>query len=140
MGFNGEIIKAFSIKDGYIFNYILKSYDIVPVILTARKNAVVQNCCDELGIKESYQGKLNKLATLIEIVDESNFNSCAYFGDDIIDLKVNRNATVLLYISLYLLHFYGVIATLHLRAIYTVAEFECVFLTTCSRKRKRECS
>ena len=87
MGPNGEAMKAFSIKDGYVFNYILKPNDIVPVILTARKSIIVQNRCDELGIKEVYQGKLNKLAALKEIVGEENFGCCSYFGDDIIDLQ-----------------------------------------------------
>ena len=43
MGPNGEAMKAFSIKDGYAFNYILKPNNIVPIILTARKSAIVQN-------------------------------------------------------------------------------------------------
>ena len=87
MGSNGEAMKAFSIKDGYAFNYILKPSDILPVILTARKSAIVQNRCEELGIKEVHQGKLNKLAALKEIVGEENLCFCSYFGDDLIDLQ-----------------------------------------------------
>lgn len=55
MGHNGEAMKAFSIKDGYAINSILKPNDTVPVILTARKSAIVQNRCEELGIKEVHQ-------------------------------------------------------------------------------------
>lgn len=87
MGSDGEMMKAFSIKDGYAINYILKPADIVPVIITARTSKIVQNRCDEIGIKEVYQGKHDKLAALKEIVAEEAIENCAYFGDDIIDLK-----------------------------------------------------
>ena len=87
MGSNGEAMKAFSVKDGYVINSILKSNNIIPIILTARISSIVQNRCEELGIEEVYQGKKEKLDALKEIIGESNFGSCAYFGDDIIDLQ-----------------------------------------------------
>lgn len=87
IGPEGEAMKAFSVKDGYAINFILKPVGIVPVIITARSSKIVQNRCDELGIKEVHQGTLDKLATLKEIVGEENIGKCAYFGDDIIDLK-----------------------------------------------------
>lgn len=87
MGPNGEAMKAFSIKDGYVINFILKPVGIVPVIITARNSSIVQHRCDELGITEVYQGKIDKLTVLKEIVGEDNIGSCAYFGDDILDLK-----------------------------------------------------
>lgn len=87
MGPDGEIMKAFSVKDGCVINFILKPVDIVPIIITARTSSIVQNRCDELGIKEVYQGKLKKLETLKEIVGSKNLGACAYFGDDLIDLK-----------------------------------------------------
>lgn len=87
MGPKGEAMKAFSIKDGYVINFILKPENIVPVIITARASAIVQNRCDELGIKEVHQGKLDKFTTLKEIVGIDHIGECAYFGDDVIDLK-----------------------------------------------------
>lgn len=87
MGPNGEAMKAFSIKDGYVINFILKPIGVIPVIITARNSSIVQQRCDELGIKEVYQGKMDKLKALKEIVGESNIGKCAYFGDDILDLK-----------------------------------------------------
>lgn len=87
MGANGELMKAFSIKDGYVINYILKPENIIPVVITARSSSIVQNRCDELGITQVYQGKLDKLATLKEIVGDKCLAECAYFGDDIIDIK-----------------------------------------------------
>lgn len=87
MGPNGEAMKAFSVKDGYAVNFILKPNNIVPVVITARTSAIVQNRCDELGIKEVHQGKLDKYEALKEILGEDNVCNCAYFGDDLIDLK-----------------------------------------------------
>ena len=87
MGPEGEAMKAFSVKDGYVFKYILEPAGILPIILTARKSNIVQLRCEELGIKDIYQGKLNKLDALIEIVGEKELGNCVYFGDDILDLK-----------------------------------------------------
>lgn len=87
MGPYGEAMKAFSIKDGYVFNYMLKPNNIIPVIITARTSSIVINRCNELGIEEVYQGRLDKFAALQEIVGENGISSCAYFGDDIIDLN-----------------------------------------------------
>ena len=87
MGPNGEAMKAFSIKDGYAINFILKPVSIVPIIITARTSSIVQHRCNELGIKEVYQGKMDKFVALKEIIGEKNIGSCAYFGDDVIDLK-----------------------------------------------------
>jgi len=87
MGPEGEAMKAFSIKDGYVINFILKPAEIMPIIITARTSSIVQNRCDELGIEEVHQGKKDKLVALIEIIGENQIGDCAYFGDDIIDLK-----------------------------------------------------
>ena len=87
MGPNGEAMKAFSIKDGYAVNSILKPNSITPIVLTARNSTIVQNRCEELGIGEIHQGKLDKLSALKDIVGESMLGDCAYFGDDIIDIS-----------------------------------------------------
>ncbi len=87
IGPTGETMKAFSVKDGYVINYILKPKGITPIIITARNSSIVQHRCDELGINEVYQGKIDKFSTLIEIVGEDNLEYCAYFGDDILDIK-----------------------------------------------------
>ena len=54
-------MKAFSIKDGVVINYILKPLNIIPIIITARTSSIVQKRCDELGITEVYQGKLEQI-------------------------------------------------------------------------------
>ncbi len=87
MGPNGEAMKAFSVKDGYAINFILKPAGIVPIIITARTSQIVKLRCDELGIEKVYQGNLNKITVLKEIIGEDNLSMCAYFGDDILDLE-----------------------------------------------------
>lgn len=87
IGNDGECMKAFSIKDGYAFSYVLKPAGIVPVVITGRKSQIVQNRCNELKITEIYQGVLNKYEKIVEIVGEENLGKCAYFGDDLIDYE-----------------------------------------------------
>ena len=80
-------MKAFSIKDGMVPNFYLKPAGIIPVVITARESTIVENRCKEIGITEVYQGKLDKLSVLKEIVGSDGLGSCAYFGDDTLDLK-----------------------------------------------------
>nr|WP_330370798.1 hypothetical protein [Butyrivibrio proteoclasticus] len=87
MGPNGEAMKAFSVKDGYAINYILKPAGIIPIVITARSSQIVQNRCDELGITEVYQNVFYKLDKLKEIIGNDNLGKCAYIGDDIPDLE-----------------------------------------------------
>lgn len=87
MGANGEVMKAFSIKDGYVINYILKPHNIEPVVITARSSSIVQYRCEELHISKVYQGKLDKLKTLRKAVGDDSLGLCAYFGDDILDVQ-----------------------------------------------------
>ena len=88
MGNSGEVMKAFSIKDGYVFAHLLPQVGIIPVIITARESNIVLNRCKELGIDKVFQGRCDKLDCLKEVVSIDGFNTVAYFGDDILDLKV----------------------------------------------------
>lgn len=87
MGSNGESHKAFSVKDGYVFKYILEPNNIEPIIITARQSEIVKRRCEELGIEKVYQGKHDKLTVLKDIVGEEGLANCAYFGDDMPDIK-----------------------------------------------------
>ena len=87
MGQNGEIMKAFNIKDGCGIHDILSPSGIIPVVITGRISDIVLHRCQEIGISEVYQGVSNKLETLMSIVgDKSNLKNVAYMGDDINDL------------------------------------------------------
>ena len=84
---NGEAMKAFSIKDGLAISYLIKAAEIIPVVITARRSDIVQCRCNELGIERVFQGRLDKLTALKEIVREDCWGECAYFGDDILDIE-----------------------------------------------------
>ncbi|MCM1216723.1 MAG: 3-deoxy-D-manno-octulosonate 8-phosphate phosphatase [Lachnospiraceae bacterium] len=93
MGEDGEIFKAFSIKDGYGIKELLPENDIVPIIITARNSKILVNRCEELGIKEIHQGVRKKIERLNEIilgycsdVKQYSLKNVAYIGDDVIDL------------------------------------------------------
>lgn len=88
MGANGEIMKAFDIKDGYGIHDILPSIGIKPLLITGRQSKIVENRCKELGIVDCYQGINNKLNILEEFLNVNNgkLSEVAYIGDDINDL------------------------------------------------------
>lgn len=89
MGEDGEVAKAFNIKDGYGIANILPVYNIIPVIITGRKSLIVKKRADELGIEELYQGISDKLTQLKIIADNYNISpeEIAYIGDDLNDLE-----------------------------------------------------
>ena len=94
MGQDGEVCKAFDIKDGCGIAVLLPKMNVEPIIITARESRIVQNRCAELGIKLLFQGKHDKLPALNRILSEYNashgtsygLEHCAYIGDDIIDV------------------------------------------------------
>lgn len=88
MSADGELMKAFNIKDGYAIAH-LENKQIVPVIITGRSSEILVRRCRELGIVELYQGIEDKTAKLLSIckkfqVEASNV---AYIGDDLNDLE-----------------------------------------------------
>lgn len=85
MGNEGEVMKAFSIKDGYGIHDIAMKAGIIPVIITGRISQIVLNRCNELGIKEIRQGIINKIEELLSIT--SDLSAVAYIGDDLNDLS-----------------------------------------------------
>ena len=52
MGNDGELCKAFCIKDGCGIHDILIPAGIRPIIITGRKSKILENRCKEIGIKE----------------------------------------------------------------------------------------
>lgn len=86
---NGELFKAFNVKDGYAINIILKKKNIIPIVITGRNSKIVEHRCNEIGIKHIYQGIEDKVLKAYEILDGLNlsFDECAYIGDDLNDLN-----------------------------------------------------
>lgn len=79
MGNDGEMMKAFSIKDGCGIHDIAIPSGIVPVIITGRKSKILENRCAEIGITEIHQGVSDKVKKLKTITEE--LKGVAYIGD-----------------------------------------------------------
>lgn len=95
IGNAGELMKAFSVKDGYAITHILPKHDIIPVIITGRKSEIVSKRCQELGIDFVFQDVSNKKEKMIAFANSygiyENENGILlntyYMGDDIPDLE-----------------------------------------------------
>lgn len=87
IGENGEVMKAFNVKDGYGI-VMAKKQGILPVIITGRKSKIVEERAKELGIEELYQGIEDKVAVLKEVTEKHKIllEEVAYIGDDLNDL------------------------------------------------------
>lgn len=94
MGNDGEVFKAFDVKDGCGIKDILPRHQIIPVVITARESEIVKRRCRELGIADFFQGVREKVKKLEEIISFYNtkekaqyhFGNVAYVGDDILDI------------------------------------------------------
>ena len=93
MGSQGEVMKAFDVKDGYGIK-MLQKHGIVPVIITGRTSEIVAARAAELGIDQLYQGVPDKLTRLKEIAGCMCLEAkdIAYIGDDLNDLDCIRYA------------------------------------------------
>lgn len=85
----GECMKAFHVRDGYGIANILPRLGIEPVIITGRESDIVKRRCQELNIRECYQGIHDKVEQLREILEKKGYSweQTAYMGDDLPDLE-----------------------------------------------------
>lgn len=92
VGAQGEVMKAFDVRDGYAIAHILPQLGITPVIITGRSSAIVEQRAKELKITELYQGVADKLAKLKETAAKfgASAGELAYIGDDLNDLDCIR--------------------------------------------------
>ena len=88
-GDNGEVFKAFHVRDGYAIAHIFPVYGIIPVIITGKSSKIVETRSKELKIPEVHQGISDKLTKLKEIAQKYNAvpEEIAYIGDDVNDLE-----------------------------------------------------
>lgn len=84
MGADGEVLKAFSVKDGCGITMLLPQAGIIPVIITSRSSRALERRCEELGITHLYQGVKDKVTALKRIT--SDLSQVAYIGDDLNDI------------------------------------------------------
>lgn len=102
MSENGELFKAFDVKDGCGIKDILPSLGITPVIITARNSKILSRRCEELGIDRLYQNTRDKTAVIQEIMstegysfnDSGVYEEAAYIGDDILDISPMKICTL----------------------------------------------
>ena len=89
IGAQGEMMKAFDVKDGYAIAQILPQAGVTPVIITGRNSAIVEERAKELHITELYQGVTDKLGKLKAVAKKHavSSNEIAYIGDDLNDLE-----------------------------------------------------
>ena len=89
IGSQGELMKAFHVKDGYAIAHMLPEMGIEPVIITGRASEIVRHRARELGIRELHQGAGRKLEVLERVLRKYriSFENVAYIGDDINDLE-----------------------------------------------------
>lgn len=92
MGADGELFKAFDIKDGYGIHEILPQNDVLTVILTGRISEIVLNRARELEIDYVLQNVKNKPDKLKELAGQLHIEltEVAYIGDDVIDLQAMK--------------------------------------------------
>ena len=95
MGQDGEMMKAFDVKDGLGLKLLLNQ-GIIPVIITGRTSRIVMNRCREIGITEICQGIQDKGEALRQVSQKYRIplEEIAYIGDDINDLPAIRLAGV----------------------------------------------
>ena len=85
----GEEIKAFNSRDGHGMK-MLKASGVELAIITARESRSVKLRAEDLNITLLYQGEENKLKVFESLVTKLklDMSSCAYVGDDLVDLPV----------------------------------------------------
>ncbi len=88
---NGRETKRFDVRDGHGIKMLMR-YEMDVVLLTGRTSQVVAHRAADLGIKDVFQGVLNKLEVFEEMVRKRNMKreNLAFVGDDVVDVPVLR--------------------------------------------------
>lgn len=89
VGAEGEVMKAFDVRDGYGIAFTLPELGITPVIITGKSSQIVAERAKTLKIAEVHQGILDKLSKLKEVAEKYNVkpDEIAYIGDDVNDIE-----------------------------------------------------
>lgn len=87
-GNNGEMFKAFDVRDGYRL-IKCEEYGIITAIITGKSSQIVAGRARDLKIKEVFQGVSNKIEVLKSLLEKYNLDSSqiAYIGDDVNDIE-----------------------------------------------------
>jgi 3-deoxy-D-manno-octulosonate 8-phosphate phosphatase (KDO 8-P phosphatase) len=86
---SGEEIKAFNSQDGHGLK-MLKASGVGIALITGRQSRCVDLKAKDWGVTIVYQGAKSKLPAFEAMLKEQQMDaaSCAYVGDDLIDLPV----------------------------------------------------
>lgn len=89
----GEELKAFNVRDGHGMK-MLQSSGVKLAIITSRTSRCVELRAQNLGIDFLYQGADDKLGAFESLLQRTGLqaSSCAYMGDDLVDLPVMMRA------------------------------------------------
>ena len=87
-GNDGEVFKAFDVRDGYRL-ITCEQYGIITAIITGKSSRIVEGRAKDLKIREVYQGVSNKLEVLKTLTEKYgiSFEQVAYIGDDVNDME-----------------------------------------------------
>lgn len=87
-GNDGELFKAFDVRDGYRL-VKCEEYGIITAIITGKTSKIVEGRARDLKIKEVHQGVSNKIAVLKTLINKYNLDKSqvAYIGDDVNDIE-----------------------------------------------------
>lgn len=86
IGGQGEVIKAFSIKDGQGITQLQSKYNVIPIVFTGRQSDIVKKRCKELKINKFYQNVQNKVELIKMFEKKYPVESFSYIGDDLNDI------------------------------------------------------
>ena len=90
---NGELAKAFSVRDGLGLRLLMDA-GITVAIITARESEIVARRCEELRIDHVLQGVKDKASAFASLAKTLNIPMAhtAFMGDDLPDLPALRIA------------------------------------------------
>lgn len=91
----GDELKSFDIKDGLILSALVKN-NFKIIIVTGRESKILNKRMNELGIREVFQGVVNKFSFLNDyfISKKIDLSDVLYIGDDLNDIEImNRVGT-----------------------------------------------
>ena len=98
IGNNGEVCKAFNVKDGCGIKDILPKCGIKTAVMTARDSRIVELRCRELDISMLFQNVRDKAKCITELAQRMGFipnalgeyEELIYMGDDLPDIEAMK--------------------------------------------------
>jgi 3-deoxy-D-manno-octulosonate 8-phosphate phosphatase (KDO 8-P phosphatase) len=91
---NGELIKTFSVKDGFFLKHVCPQLGIKFAIISGGFGEIVQKRAEVLGIEDVFVGFVDKAGAFSEIMKKYSLSNdeIAYFGDDWFDWSAMKFA------------------------------------------------